>query len=215
MQRLRVRFGRGNEVKYISHLDLMRFWERAIRRSGLSLAYTEGFNPHPRISLAAPLSVGVTSEAELMDVFLDRWDSPNMFINRVTEQLPEGIALYGAMPVGLNIPSLQSQVRFAEYNVVVKNEGEDAVPDVDRAIDSLLEAKELPWHHYRDTGARHYDLRALIDDLWAISSTGNRYTLGMRLRCDSGGTGRPEQVVKALGFTGYPESIHRTGLLLS
>ncbi|MEJ2739412.1 MAG: TIGR03936 family radical SAM-associated protein, partial [Dehalococcoidia bacterium] len=52
MQRLRVRFGRGDEIKYISHLDLMRFWERAIRRSGLSLAYTEGFNPHPRISLA-------------------------------------------------------------------------------------------------------------------------------------------------------------------
>ena len=215
MQRLRVRFGRGDEIKYISHLDLMRFWERAIRRSGLSLAYTEGFNPHPRISLAAPLSVGVTSEAELMDVFLDRWDSPNMFINRVTEQLPDGITLFGAMPVGLNIPSLQSRVRFAEYNVIVKNEGEGAVPDVDRAIDSLLEAKELAWHHYRDTGARHYDLRPLIDDLWTVSSAGNTYTLGMRLRCDSGGTGRPEQVVKALGFTGYPESIHRTRLLLS
>lgn len=215
MQRLRVRFGRGDEVKYISHLDLMRFWERAIRRSGLSLAYTEGFNPHPRISLAAPLSVGVTSEAELMDVFLNRWDSPNMFINRVKEQLPDAIMLFGAMPVGLNIPSLQSQIRFAEYNVLVQKNEEDAVPDVDRAISSLLEAKELPWHHYRDTGVRHYDLRALIDNLWTISSKGDMYTLGMRLRCDSGGTGRPEQAVKALGFSGYPQSIHRTALLLS
>jgi radical SAM-linked protein len=214
MQRLRVRFGRGEEIKYISHLDLMRFWERALRRAGLSLAYTEGFNPHPRISLAAPLSVGVTSEAELMDVFLIRWDSPQMFINRLRDQLPVGVMLMGVLPVGLNIPSLQSQVRFAEYRVVALSEGENTIKDIEQGVNSLLAAQELPWHHYRDTGARHYDLLALIDDIWIAGSTGHMHTLEMRLRCDSQGTGRPEQVVKALGFPGYPISIHRTGLLL-
>jgi radical SAM-linked protein len=214
MQRLRVRFGRSEEIKYISHLDLMRFWERALRRAGLPLAYTEGFNPHPKISLAAPLSVGVTSEAELMDVYFTRWDSPNIFMNRMKDQLPEGIQLMGVLPVGLNIPSLQSQVRFAEYRVTAVSEGDTAIPDIEQAIGSLLAAQELPWHHYRDTGVRHYDLRALIDTVWLIESTGDTYVLGMRLRCDSSGTGRPEQVIKALGFNNHPASIHRTGLLL-
>ena len=83
MPRLRVRFGRGPEVKFISHLDVMRFWERAFRRARIPLAYSEGFSPHPRISLAAPLPVGVTSEAELMDVMVSRWISPQWFTDTV------------------------------------------------------------------------------------------------------------------------------------
>ncbi|PIW40369.1 MAG: hypothetical protein COW22_02130, partial [Chloroflexi bacterium CG15_BIG_FIL_POST_REV_8_21_14_020_46_15] len=76
MQRLRVRFGRGEEVKFIAHLDIVRFWERAFRRAEIPLAYSQGFTPHPRISLAAPLPVGVTSEFELMDVWLKQWMPP-------------------------------------------------------------------------------------------------------------------------------------------
>jgi radical SAM-linked protein len=72
MQRLRLKFGRGEDLKFLSHLDLMRLWERALRRAGLPLAYSEGFTPHPQIALAAPLLVGVTSDAELMDVSLSR-----------------------------------------------------------------------------------------------------------------------------------------------
>ena len=68
MQRLRIRFRRGPELKYISHLDIMRLWHRALQRAGISLAYSQGFNPHPKISLAAPLALGITSEAELMDI---------------------------------------------------------------------------------------------------------------------------------------------------
>ncbi|KPK23033.1 MAG: hypothetical protein AMJ70_04475, partial [Dehalococcoidia bacterium SG8_51_3] len=72
MQRLRIKYCRGEELKYISHLDIMRLWQRALNRAGISLAYSEGFHPHPKISLAAPLAIGVTSEAELMDVTLTR-----------------------------------------------------------------------------------------------------------------------------------------------
>jgi len=59
MFRLRVRFCRGEELKFISHLDIIRLWLRAMRRAGIPLEYTEGFSPHPRISLAVPLSVGL------------------------------------------------------------------------------------------------------------------------------------------------------------
>lgn len=211
MQRLRTSFSRGEEIKFLSHLDLMRLLERALRRTGLPLAYSEGFTPHPRISLAAPLSVGVTSQAELMDVFLSYWVSPHSFANQFIMQLPNSLALSKAWPVGLTEPSLQSQIRFAEYEIEVKAE----VQNVEATLQSLLSAKEIPWHHSRDTGVRHYDLRALIDKLWLIDSFNSSHILGMRLRCSSNGAGRPEQVTKALGFQDYPRSIHRTKLILS
>jgi radical SAM-linked protein len=213
MQRLRLKFSRGEELKFLSHLDLMRLWERSLRRAGLPLAYSEGFSPHPQIALAAPLSVGVTSQAELMDVLLSRWVSPQSFVAQVGEQLPCGVDLLEAWPVGLKAPSLQSQVRFIEYKVeVMVEQGRE---EVEAALKSFLAAKELPWHHFRDTGARHYDLRALVDDLWLIDYRDSLCVLGMRLRCDEKGAGRPEQVSKALGLSRHPKSIHRTKLILS
>ena len=90
MQRLRIRFSRGEEIKYISHLDLLRLWQRALVRADIPLAYSEGFNPHPRMSLAVPLALGVTGEAELMDIFLAKWSSPHSFESAIGRQLPKG-----------------------------------------------------------------------------------------------------------------------------
>ena len=212
MLRLRVRFCRGEEVKFISHLDIMRLWQRALNRAGVPLAYSEGFNPHPRMSLAAPLALGVTSEAELMDIVLAKWASPHSFTAAVSRQLPPGIEILQVYQIPLTMPSLQSQVHYAEYRVAL--ETQKGQKDIESAITSLLATKQLPWQHQRDTGPRHYDLRALIDDLWLIDGSTEYCTIGMRLRCDSSGSGRPEQVAAALGFENYPKSIHRTKLIL-
>jgi radical SAM-linked protein len=210
MQRLRIRFSRGEEVKFISHLDVMRFWQRALKRANIPLAYSQGFTPHPKISLAAPLPVGVTSEAELMDAWLRLWMPPQSFIMRIKKQLPLGFEVSDVWEVGLNVPSLQSSLSFAEYQVEV--ETERAEQEIAASILSLLQAKELPWYHARDSKLRFYDLRALVDDLWLIGYHDSRCILGMRLRCNT--NGRPEQVTAALGFPQSPESIHRTKLIL-
>jgi radical SAM-linked protein len=211
MQRIRIRFSRGEELKFISHLDIMRLWQRALHRAGIPLAYTEGFSPHPRISLAAPLAVGVTSEAELMDVFCAKWVSPHSFTTAVSQQLPPGIAISQVHMVAPTMPSLQSQVSYAEYEVEIETDKDQA--GIKTAIDSLLSLKKLPWHHQRDTGTRNYDLRALTDDLWLVDWRRGHCTIGMRLRCDSSGSGRPEQVTAALDF-GHPTSTRRTKLIL-
>jgi radical SAM-linked protein len=211
MQRLRIRFSRGEELKFISHLDIMRLWQRALQRAEIPLAYSEGFSPHPRLSLAAPLAVGVTSQAELMDVFCSKWVSPHVFSSALSQQLPAGIEIVQVSSVAPTLPSLQSQVGYAEYEVKLETEKDQ--PGVEAALASLLAAEQLPWHHERDTGTRNYDLRALIDDLWLTSWRQGSCTIGMRLRCDSGGSGRPEQVAAALGFD-HPISILRTKLLL-
>jgi radical SAM-linked protein len=212
MHRLRVKFGRGDLLKYLSHLDMMRLWERALRRADITPAYSEGFTPHPRISLAAPLPVGVTSSAELMDIFFNQRISPGEFIAHIEPQLPGDIEVIEVTPVAANAPSLQSSVRFAEYTVAM-GEGRDA-QTLASAIAALLAAQQLPWHHKRDTGERFYDLRALIDDLWLVDAQAGACVIGMRLRCDPSGSGRPEQVASALGFCQMPGHIQRTKLIL-
>ena len=213
MQRLCLKFTRGDELKYISHLDLMRLWSRALRRAGISVAYSEGFSPHPKISLAAPLPVGITSEAELMGITLQHTVSPHFLFTALRQQLPIGIEVLEIQQIPLPSPSLQSQLRYAEYRVEVSDSRSEE--EMRSAIDSLLQAESLPWQHMRDTGPRHYDLRALIKNIWLVSHSDSSYTLGMRLRCDSQGTGRPEQVTAALGLTEHPLSIHRTDLILA
>ncbi len=213
MQRLRVKFRRGAELKFISHLDLMRLWVRALRRARVPVQYSEGFSPHPRLSLAAPLTVGTTGEAEFMDVTISRPVSPHWFITAVNHQLPPGIEVTEVFAVGPTVPSLQSQVRSAMYQVEV--ETVKPQPEIEKDIDRLLALEHLPWHHERDTGRRDYDLRSLIEDVWVEECRGSTCVLGMELRCDVSGSGRPEQVVLALGFRDPPQSVHRTKLVLN
>jgi radical SAM-linked protein len=212
MFRLRVRFCRGEELKFISHLDIIRLWLRAMRRAGIPLEYTEGFSPHPRISLAVPLSVGVTADNELMDISITKVVSPHWFIDTVNRQLPDGLKVLEATPIGPNVPSLQSQVRFTQYQVEVKTDKNEE--EIKTDLDRVLALESLPWHHERDTGRKSYDLRNLIDDIWLVEMKPAGCVLGMILRCDESGSGRPEQVALALGFPEYPQAIERTKLLL-
>ena len=176
------------------------------------MAYTEGFNPRPRIALGAPLALGVTSQAELLDVYCTRLPSAHWFQQALTQQLPDGIEISQVQPVPEIFPSLQSQLRAAEYIVTLAADTDQAT--VEAALTYFLALETLPWEHHRDTGPHRYDLRALVEDLWVSEWQAARLSLGMRLRHDNAGAGRPEQVVKALGF-GVPEAIHRTRLFLA
>jgi radical SAM-linked protein len=209
-QRLRVTFTRGEDMKYITHLDLMRFWERALRRAGIPVAYSEGFSPHAQIALAAPLPVGTTSDAELMDVFLEQPMPPAAVIRAIGAQLPAAIQARSVEEIGLGLPSLQAEVRFAEYDVDVAA----GLDEARAAAERFLAAASVPWEHKRESETRSYDIRAFVDTIGVSSATPGVVTLRMRLRNDSSGSGRPEQVVAALGLAA-PQRIHRTRLLLA
>ena len=210
MNRLRVRFERKSPLKFISHLDLMRVWHRALRRAGVVLAYSEGFNPHPKLSLAAPLQLGATSEAELMDVYTVQPIAAAIFADRLRPELPFGLDIMQVVSVGLHVPALQAQVRFAEYLAKVNAPDESGLG---QTILTLLACDSLPWQHLRDTGVKKYDLRPLIINLKLADYVEGVATLEMRLKNDAEGTGRPEQVILALGLEG-PIDIHRTRLIL-
>lgn len=212
MQRLRIKFSRGPEIKFISHLDIVRLWQRAFNRAGIQIAYSTGFSPHPKISLAAPLPLGVTSEAELMDIFCIKGVAPHFFVSAVNQELPPGLTVDKVYPISFDLPSLQSQISLAEYRVELDTE--KGPPDIKTAISTLLALEHLPWQHQRDTGPHQYDLRILINDIRVIEWNPPVGILGMKLLCGNSGSGRPEQVAAALGFTQRPGSIHRTQIIL-
>jgi len=164
------------------------------------------------MALAVPLSVGMTSETELMDITCTRNVTPQWFTDIVNQQLPPGIRVLQVNQIPPTQPALQAQVRFAEYRVEINTD--KSRETIEAAVKELLSLKQLPWQHQRDTGVRNYDLRALIDTVLLLDWQPGHCTLGMRLRCDNRGSGRPEQVARALGFNEYPELIHRTRLVL-
>ena len=210
-QRFRVGFGRGAQLRFITHLDLMRFWERALRRAEVDVAYSEGFSPHPQISLAAPLPVGVTSRGELMDVFLAARSTPELFIRALCPQLPPGLAIHSVEEVEMGLPSIQSQMRSAEYEVLLP--GATDTEAVLAGIATLLARTEIPWQHKREKEVRSYDLRPLIQSL-ALCAGDAGARLQMRLRADNVATGRPDQVLAAMGLAA-DLPIERTGLILA
>lgn len=209
-QRLRITFTRGEPLRFISHLDLMRFWERALRRAGLVVAYSEGFSPHPQIHLGAPLPLGTTGGAELLDVFLAEPVAPEEFLRRMQPQLPPGVAIGDAREIPLTLPSLQSQLRAAEYRVTLPDGADPAA--IRAAVDQFLAQESVPWEHRREKEVKRYDLRPLVE--WLRVEESRPPVLIMRLRADPGATGRPDQVAAALGYPSPPH-IHRTALILA
>jgi len=207
LQRLRITFAKGEEIKYISHLDLVRLWERVLRRAGVPLAYSHGFNPRPKITVAAALPVGFTSQGEVMDIVLERHISPYNFAKGLASHLPPGLELLSVEEVYPKLPSLQSQVCSAEYRVTVSWDG--AQEELDEKLRQLLSAKQV----LRQRRGKDYDLRPLIEDLWIEGKEANGWVLGMRLQVGEQGTGRPDEVLEALGLVEEPHAVRRERLL--
>jgi len=207
LQRLRITFAKGEEIEYISHLDLMRLWERVLRRAGVPLAYSHGFNPRPKITVAAALPVGFTSQGEVMDIVLERHISPYNFAKGLASHLPPGLELLSVEEVYPKLPSLQSQVCSAEYRVTVSWDG--AQEELDEKLRHLLSAKQV----LRQRRGKDYDLRPLIEDLWIEGKEANGWVLGMRLQVGEQGTGRPDEVLEALGLVEEPHAVRRERLL--
>jgi radical SAM-linked protein len=212
VQRIRITFARDDAQKYITHLDVMRAWERVLNRAAVPVSYSEGFTARPRIALAAPLAVGVTSECEILELYTSRRVSPQELVADLAAQLPIGLTISSAAEVPIAWPSLQSMLRAVVYLVTVTDSR--SVAEWQNAIDGLLAQPTISWQHQRGDELRQYDLRPLIHDIELLDVVESSATLRLRLRSDETGSGRPEQVTKALGVESEPDRIHRICLEL-
>jgi radical SAM-linked protein len=96
MQKIRVIYRKGEEVKFISHRDLMRAFQRALRRTGLPVTYSQGFNPHMKISWGNALKVGAVSEGEAAEIQFEGWIKPLELKEALNRQLPKGLEILEA-----------------------------------------------------------------------------------------------------------------------
>ncbi|NYE57247.1 TIGR03936 family radical SAM-associated protein [Carboxydothermus ferrireducens] len=113
-----LKYSRGGELKYISHLDTMRVFERAFRRANLPMAFSEGFNPHPKFSIALPLALGHESQGELMELTLKQFLPPEEIKERLNSVLPSGFKVLEVKPY-LDDKSLMSRVSKVVYRIKI------------------------------------------------------------------------------------------------
>jgi radical SAM-linked protein len=186
-QFFRLRFSKQGDVRFISHHDLMRLFERALRRAGLPLAMSQGFNPHPLMSLPAPLGVGIGGTSEVLDFELCEWVRPEEVRQRLERELAAGIEIKGIQC----LPSRPDRrARQLSYRVALL----DGHPVTEARVEALLSAEELIVHRCRDGESKTLDIRPFIEHVRLRDKE-----LHILLKVTERGTARPEEVLESLG----------------
>jgi radical SAM-linked protein len=206
--RYRLRFAKTIDLRFTGHLDLHRALERTLRRASLPLAYTQGFNPRPRLNLASALPLGFTSECELADFWFEEELPANQILADLQLASPPGLQILALEQILQKEPSLQKQVIASEYEVQIRQQ----VPldTLQTRVHTLLAADSL----LRKRRGKEYDLRPLIEALSADAEQHGQPRLTMRLSNLPGATGRPEEVLHALDLDPACALVTRKQLIL-
>ncbi len=186
-QNIRIRFRKEGDVRFTSHHDLMRVFERALRRAALPVAMSEGHNPRPRISIPAPLSVSFQGSNEVADVGLHQWMKPQEFGDRLQAQLPGGVAI-NSVEVTATHPDRQPGALSYRIPLLPGHGLTDA------RIEALLARPEVLVERRRKKGVKQVEVRRFVQ---ALRLDGDE--LLMLLACSVEGTARPEEVLEAMG----------------
>ena len=189
-----IKFSKGEGIKFISHLDLMRTIQRIIRRSGVPIEYSKGFNPHMALSLAQPLSVGVYSDGEYMDIVLTEEMKVADLLARLNEAAPPTIRFFEATPIEIvenvkRVPQAMALLDAGRYIIKLKLVNEE---NVEEKMASLL--NENAWETLKKSkkGEKMADIKPLVKEFkyWvkdgelvinALIATGSRENLSADL----------------------------------
>lgn len=215
--RVRITYEKGERIKFISHQDEFRLWERAVRRANLPMLYKQGFNPQPHMQFASPLGVGITGVNEWIDITFSPALPLNEIAARLREKLPPGVTLHAIDEVPLKTPALQSQLIGADYSIIIYAEpGELDAAALIEQIDRFLASTEV-WRERQRKGRMYeYNLRPLIYELRydGYDPAREEHRIFLRVQQRAGATGRPDEVIAALGFDDYARTLRRERLYL-
>lgn len=182
--RARIRFSKLGKIRWTSHRDLARMWERAFRRVELPLAYTQGFSPRPKVSFGLALPTGYESVAEYLDIELDPSRVVDLDVlalpSRLTAALPAGVDVMAAAIIDDRAPSLQEEVTSTEWDVVIAAAGAcrplRELVEVALAADSLVVTRERKGKEVED------DVRPGLLSLTAVTDEQLRAELATQPR---------------------------------
>ena len=175
VQRLRIRYAKRGRLRFTSHRDFSRAFERAVFRARIPMAYSSGFNPHPRISYAGAAPTGSASEAEYLEIALAEVVDPARIARELGEALPDGLDLVQVTvsPGG----SLADLLQASRWQVDVAA----PVADTTTAVEAFLATETVPVKRMTKKGLREFDCRAAVVSLSAEgTSEGSRLLVGLR-----------------------------------
>lgn len=185
-QRLRIFFTKEGLSRFLGHHDLMRLFERALRRVGLPLAYSAGFNPRPQISFPVALALGCVSKQEVLEVELVRWTSPRPAKDGLQREMPEGIGITSVHSVDVGD---KAEVTGTEFCV----EMGDVPVDFASRLTAFIEKDEALVERMSKSGAKVLNVRRFVD---YARFNGSALVLGLKVT--TAGAARPQEVLQAL-----------------
>lgn len=162
--KIRIKFAKRDEMKFIGHLDIMRYFQKAMRRAGVDIAYSEGFSPHQKMSFAAPLGLGLTSEGEYMDIELHSSKSSREMIQDLNRTMVDGIEILSFKQLPDSAQNAMSSVEAADYRVTFKKE---EIPFEEQKkffqkIETFLKQEAIPIIKKTKKGEKELDLKLFI-----------------------------------------------------
>lgn len=201
MKNIRLKFNKKDDLIYISHLDLMRMFQRVFRRSGIMLKHTEGFNPQPKIAFATALALGTESDGEYMDIELEEDIELGELLDRLNDNLPSGIKiLAGAEKTEKD--SVMSLIEWGDYLVDVRSKEEYPLEHVKgeiekmMALDEIIEVKEKK--KKGKVTAKEVNIRQNIKSLDAVMTDKDHIVFDLLLKTGSNGNLKPDVVIEKL-----------------
>ena len=209
--KVRIKFSKTGVIKFIGHLDLMRFFQKAFRRTDIKVSYSGGFSPHMIMSFAQALGVGVESEGEYFDVELDDGQDISNLVEELNKQMVEGICVKSAKLLPEKTMNAMASVAAASYEINFYK-GNPLKPET---IDKYNEASELPYTKKTKTGEHTFNIKDFVFAIGFIEK-GVSFTID----ASSSGNIKPRYLLETLAklegidLDTHPFHILRTDLLL-
>ncbi len=192
MSKYIIKYSRGSRVKYISHLDFVRMFHRSVRRSGLDFMFSQGFNPHPIMNVAVPLSVGVTADGEYMTVGFETKLSENELKELLNSSLPDGFEIKAVKQTeGKEFDF--NLIERAEYYLDIECDNPDAVD-----LNALMDLNDIIVMKKTKSGEKETDIKPLIHSLEKIASESGNLGIRAILAAGNSATLKPETLIDAV-----------------
>ena len=196
MIKYRLEITKGEPIRYISHLDFASLMQRAICRTHLPAAYSEGFNPHMKISFASALSVGVTSDAEYMDLELKKDICQPELFDKLSKALPPGVRLLKARQIDMRAKALMSIVDEASYSIVLPCQ--DDLNTVTEAINKFNQTKEIVVVRETPKKRKEIEIKQYLPKAMQYNLEDNTLNISLNIKITSTGTTKPNEILDVL-----------------
>jgi len=195
--RLRIAYTKVEDARYIAHLDLTRVFERAVRRAGIAMSYTEGFNPRPKISFGFALAVGTEGEREYVDIDIQRELDLGEVLGRIQEHLPPGIRLLQGGTLTQGAKPLMAVLNAASYRIRILMALPILPERLQEAVSLWLAREHVTYSRYTKKGPTEKDIRPWVKQL-AGEIHGDEIIFELEVEMGNAGSVRPEEVLASL-----------------